>query len=260
VSPVRTGPSGRRERAARRAAAARDRARRRWAARERLGASDCEAIRPGLIAQPANAASSLAYVVAGGWVIRRTGRRADLDAGFGARAGAALVATGLGSVAYHGPCPPGARWVHDASLAALLVGVVAHDVVELAGHPPARDAALHGAGALVIGGLLAARPEGSNAIAAAVATAGLAGEVALARRGARHRWRLAAALLGLGVAANLATGTGAPGCRPRSILQGHALWHAATAAAFAVWAVDAAGSVSRSAGRPAATPPGRRPG
>ena len=38
-----------------------------------LGGSDCEVLRDGLLGQPANALSSLAYVVAAGYVLRRGG-------------------------------------------------------------------------------------------------------------------------------------------------------------------------------------------
>ena len=37
------------------------------------------------------------------------------------------------------------------------------------------------------------------------------------------------------IAANLLTRTGAPLCRPASLLQGHAAWHVLTAAAIALW-------------------------
>ena len=36
-----------------------------------LGGSDCEAVRDAVLAQPVNSLSSLAYVAAGAWVLRR---------------------------------------------------------------------------------------------------------------------------------------------------------------------------------------------
>ena len=78
---------------------------------------DCERIRPGLVGQPANTASSLAFVVAA-IPIARAGRRS------GQRAWTAVaVATaveGLGSVAYHGPGGPWAKRLHDGGLVALV--------------------------------------------------------------------------------------------------------------------------------------------
>jgi hypothetical protein len=75
-----------------------------------LGASDCEIVRDGLLGQPANGLSSLAYVVAGAYVLRRDAPVA---------LGLALVAVGAGSVMYHGPMPSGAEAVHDGSIAVL---------------------------------------------------------------------------------------------------------------------------------------------
>lgn len=85
-----------------------------------LGGADCERIRAGLLAQPVNAVSSLAYVAVGLWLLgrMRTGgsRRTILVAG-----GATLVAVGVGSFAYHGPQPEWADTAHDASIAGLLL-------------------------------------------------------------------------------------------------------------------------------------------
>lgn len=38
---------------------------------ETLGDGDCEALRPGPIGQPVNTVTSLAYVAAGAWLLRR---------------------------------------------------------------------------------------------------------------------------------------------------------------------------------------------
>jgi hypothetical protein len=75
-----------------------------------LGGSDCEALRDGLLGQPINTLSSLAYVAAGAYVLRRGGPAAPAWA---------LGAVGVGSVLYHGPMPPGAEAVHDGAIVAL---------------------------------------------------------------------------------------------------------------------------------------------
>jgi hypothetical protein len=83
-----------------------------------LGAGDCERLHDGLIAQPVNTASALAYVAVGAWLI---GRR---RVGFGL----AVAAAGVGSVDYHGSGSPAARLLHDGGLYAV-VGLVAwHEV------------------------------------------------------------------------------------------------------------------------------------
>jgi hypothetical protein len=140
-----------------------------------LGGSDCEALHEGLLGQPANGVSSLAYVVAAGYVLRRGGP---------AGPALALALVGVGSVLYHGPMTPGAELVHDGSLIAVPLAAI---------------------------GVAARRRTFPRPPAAAL--------VALAA----------------GVAVNVLSRTGAPLCRPDSLLQGHAVWHVLTAAGAALW-------------------------
>jgi hypothetical protein len=79
-----------------------------------LGAGDCERLHDGLIAQPVNTASALAYVAVGAWLV---GRRQPVF-------GLAVAAAGVGSVDFHGPGSPAARLLHDGGLSAV-VGFVA---------------------------------------------------------------------------------------------------------------------------------------
>ena len=81
-----------------------------------LGASDCEALRDGLLGQPVNSLSSLAYVAAGAYVLRRGGPAAPAWA---------LGAVGAGSVLYHGPMPPGAEALHDGAIVGLVAAACA---------------------------------------------------------------------------------------------------------------------------------------
>jgi hypothetical protein len=85
-----------------------------------VATSDCEAIRPGLIGQPANTLSSLAFVAAAvpiARAARRRGRRGWLAVAL------AAAAEGAGSVAYHGPGGRAAKHMHDAGLVALVLTV-----------------------------------------------------------------------------------------------------------------------------------------
>jgi len=88
-----------------------------------LGAGDCERLHDGLVAQPVNTASALAYVAVGAWLV---GRRRTVF-------GLAVAAAGVGSVDYHGPGSPAARLLHEGGLYAV-VGLLAwHELTRRAG-------------------------------------------------------------------------------------------------------------------------------
>jgi hypothetical protein len=205
-----------------------------WRRRRRLGESDCEEIRSGLIAQPANAVSSLAYVAGGAWVAARGVQSGQPAA---VAFGGLLGAVGVGSVLYHGPCPPGAQAAHDASLAAALGLVVLHNTAAMTG----RDRTVPGG--VQLGAAAAAAipvlPRGrfTNLVAAVLGVAAIATE-ALSVRDHRPAPPAAAAAgtLALGALLNVLSRTGGPLCRPKSVLQGHAAWHVLSAFSFTSWA------------------------
>ncbi len=205
-----------------------------WRRRRRLGESDCEEIRSGFIAQPVNALSSVAYVAGGGWVVAR-GARAGRPAAVAF--GGLLGAVGAGSVLYHGPCPPGAQQAHDASLAAALGLVVLHNTAAISGrHSLARGAAQTAA---AIAAAVPVLPRGrfTNQVAAVLGIAAVTTE-ALSVRSHHPRGPAAAAAgtLALGALINVLSRTGGPLCRPKSLIQGHAVWHVLSAVSLAAWA------------------------
>jgi hypothetical protein len=71
---------------------------------------DCELIRHGLLAQPVNTVSALAFVLAAWWLWRRDRRGIA----------AVLAAAGLGSMWFHAQPSGAASWAHDVGLYALL--------------------------------------------------------------------------------------------------------------------------------------------
>lgn len=102
-----------------------------------MAESDCEQLRSGWLAQPANALSSAAFAVVGCWVLLRSRaagpRRAFLFVG-----GLTMIATSVGSVAYHGPQPGWAHAVHDgstATLVALITGATLWHLVAASRRP-----------------------------------------------------------------------------------------------------------------------------
>ena len=173
-----------------------------------LGAGDCERLHDGLIAQPVNTASALAYVAVGAWLAGRAvhggpGRRPLLV--FGLAAGLA----GVGSVDYHGPGSPAARLLHDGGLYAV-VGLVAwHEVARRVGRARRGRVELPWS------------------------------ELPWARWAPRRRTAYLAALAATaaGAACWWAGRTASPWCDPDSLLQGHAAWHLVGAAALACWAL-----------------------
>lgn len=87
-----------------------------------MAESDCERLRSGWLAQPANGVSSLTYVAVGLgllWGCWQPGaRRNVLAAG-----GAGMIVVGVGSFAFHGPQPDWAHPVHNGSVVALVAAM-----------------------------------------------------------------------------------------------------------------------------------------
>ena len=191
-----------------------------------VAAADCERCRTGPIAQPANTWSSLAYVVAGAVLLRRSGLRVPGRAAPTAReaVGWAAVATGLGSVAYHGPGTAAGRYAHDASLISLLGTMAVDDLEVLAG----RDASPAALPVIPTVAALAAHPRSS---ATTQVVAGALAAVAGTGRAVRHGGApvVGIGLMAVGAALHALGRTGGPLCRPGSRLQPHAVWHVATA-------------------------------
>ena len=188
----------------------------------------CEAIRDDLLRQPANALSSLAFVVAGGAAYIR--RRA-LPAGSRERAlapalTATLVALGAGSLAYHGTLTFAGQLLDVQGmylLGLLLVG----GALWRAGTLTGRQAAVALVAALVA--LIAAQvafPEARRWLFALVVVPGILLE--WRRAPASRPLRLAVAVLLIAYAVWVADDRGW-WCEPTSWLQGHALWHLLTA-------------------------------
>lgn len=213
-----------------------------------LALADCERVRPGLLAQPANTLSSLAFIVAGLALVAmaRSARRAapDLVAGPVRRrllaVGLAVGMVGLGSVVYHAGLGAAGQLLHDLGLflaplvvlvltvvpdrprgalrAIMLATVIA--AATMAVWPPTGVWVGAGTGVAAIGAVVLRWPAGSSG------------------RVRSETSRLVAAV-GLGVTAGVLYWLGRTGgvwCHPDSWLQPHAGWHLAAAAAMAVFA------------------------
>lgn len=207
-----------------------------------LGETDCEEIGDGLFNQPVNTLSSGVYTVFGLWLIWRALRSRSDERSIEVFYGLALASVGIGSVAFHGPVPPGARLLHDLSIAAVLAVIAARNSGVLLGWDKRRilGAAL---GTIIVVGIIMELAPDLGIIAAglvglgAVITEGLvyrAGHRRFSRRVARLL-TAAVVLLALAGIFNLLGRTGGPICDPDSFFQGHAVWHVLTAGAFMLY-------------------------
>jgi hypothetical protein len=195
------------------------------------------------VAQPVNAASSLAFVVAGAAMVAGADRvgGADRAAGPGAEAavGWAAVAAGLGSVAYHGPGTGAGRYVHDATLVGLLATVVVADLGRITGRPTPRGVLA----AVPVLALAAAVPRWSlqtQAVVGVAATVSESVRIAALPSTTAGRWRhrVAGVVAGAGALGHVLGRSGGPWCRPESRLQPHAFWHLAMAVSLGLRALD----------------------
>jgi hypothetical protein len=83
-----------------------------------LAEADCERLHSGWLAQPANAVSTLAFVMIGSWLLLGS-RRAGAGRGALIAGGVAMIGAGVGSLAYHGPQPGWADLLHGGSVVAM---------------------------------------------------------------------------------------------------------------------------------------------
>jgi len=177
-------------------------------------AADCEAIASGFLGQPINALSTIAFLVAGAWLVWQRSRTRWI--------GIALMATGAGSFLFHGPMPAGNEWAHDVSLAWLLALIAA---VGTRWKGLSRIPLL-----LVLAAVMAFAPIAADPIAVVLSV------VAVGSILWRERSSATIAPILLVGAAGLygrLGATGGPLCDPNSLLQPHAVWHLAAATGVA---------------------------
>lgn len=213
-------------------------------------ASDCEAPAGGAVAQPANAWSSLAFALAGAWILGRAlrgthGRTPEL-----AVFAAAVAANAVGSFAYHATASSWGHWAHDMSIYAVLAFVAIHDVGTLRAWNRRAMLVRYAVCLAVLGAVRALAPATTDALAALVAVGAASGEALAFRAGLRPRPRdgftlhLAAWLLaiGAGIAGSvsfLLGSSASPLCNPTSRFQWHAAWHVLQAVAMVAYAYAA---------------------
>ncbi len=181
-----------------------------------MGAAvDCEAIGLGLLGQPVNALSSLALVVAGLVVLGRDRLMAS-----------ALAATGVGSFLFHGPLAPGGEWIHDVTLAWLILVVA----IKSRGW----ERRFGAIGLAAIAPVFYVAPALADPFTAALVVVTL---LLLVSDSRRIDTLGPIALLAVSAIVGRLGSSGGPLCDPGSVLQTHALWHVGAAVAVAWWAI-----------------------
>ncbi len=185
-----------------------------------MGATvDCEAIGLGLLGQPVNALSSLALVVAG-FVVLAWDRWVS----------GALAATGVGSFLFHGPLAPGGEWIHDVTLAWLIL------VVGLKSRGWERR--FGSLGLAAIAPVFYVLPALADPLTVALVVVTL---LLLVSESRRFDTLGPIALLAVSAIVGRLGATGGPWCDPESVVQTHALWHVGAAVAVAWWTVGHGG-------------------
>ncbi len=180
---------------------------------------DCERIREAFLGQPVNSMTTL-VIVAAGIVVWQLPRMRWV--------GAAVAATGLGSLAFHGPMPPWSQWAHDVPLLWL--------VLLVAGWGRSWERWTQLPALLAISVSIALIPALVDPLAVVFTVAAV---VSLLHRD--RTWATIGPLLLLGAVALFGRlgATGGPLCNPDSMLQPHAVWHIGAAVSVAWWALGA---------------------
>jgi hypothetical protein len=179
-------------------------------------AADCERIVGGFWGQPVNTLTCVGFLV-GALLIWR-GRRDPVMTWL-------VAAVGLGSIAFHGPMPPGSEYLHDLSIVAALAWIGLTELRKREWWP----LALPAAGLASVAPVLADPSQGLLA----------SGVILLQLRATRRRRPrlLAVGVLAAGALIGTLSRTGGPLCDPDSWWQGHGVWHLAAAGALTLWAL-----------------------
>lgn len=210
-----------------------------------LAESDCEQLRDGLLAQPANAVSSFAFVIAGVWLllgIRSSARTVRPRVVTYACLG---IAAGFGSVAFHGIQGEWAQLAHDLTLVAVALLILAMRIDDLYVQHRIWPVLLISMVALAAA-LMLWQPALGGPLQAVTLTIAVTGEVWFRRT---HRqldtvestvgYRVAGGAIATAAVVYALSRTGSVWCQPTSLLQGHALWHVLGAVAFTAFAIAA---------------------
>jgi hypothetical protein len=183
-----------------------------------------------------NAVSSLAYVVVGVIVLYSVFRSEEEERTVRSVFGSLLIATGIGSLLFHGPQGPASRVIHDSTFILTVLFIALTNLAGLFGLSRRVQWAVFSlTGALTIV-TLGLTPSSTNLLAGASVVLLIAGDALGHRAGAiRMRWWAASVTaMAMAMVLFIVGRTGGPLCDSASLFQGHALWHVLSAGAL--WA------------------------
>jgi len=204
-----------------------------------LGDSDCEAIDGGLLAQPANALSSLAFTIVGLALIPWALSAPDAERRVRGAVVAGLVLTGIGSLLYHGPQGPGSQFAHDISFLVVLLVIGVADIAAGSGRSMLWSWTVTTVLVVTTVVALVAFPTATNLFTGGTLVVVVIGDILLHRGGHRSQpwYAIAMGAMLVAIGAFVFGRSGAWLCDPSSHLQAHAAWHLVGAIALGSYAV-----------------------
>jgi hypothetical protein len=207
---------------------------------------DCEQVVSGFLGQPANAVSSLAFLVSAAGVLLLAFRRERATRTALLVFAIAVLANAAGSFARHGPDPSWAEWAHDVAIMAVLLFVAIHALGRSQRWSSRFEIGAYATCLAAVGLGLALIHGASDPFAGTLAAGAVAGEIATvsgerrnpprALRGVAVARSVGLAAIALGGIAFLLGRSGSPLCRPESLFQWHAVWHVLVAVALVAYA------------------------
>lgn len=208
---------------------------------------DCERIVSGFLGQPANAVSSLAFLVSAAWILTLAFRRESTPRVALFVFAIAVAANAVGSFALHGPDPSWAQWAHDLAIMAVLLFIVVHAFGRMLGWRPTVQIGAYAIGLVAVGLGLAAFHGASDPFAGTLAAGAVVGEATTSsserrgpppagRRSGSVARRIGLVAIAMGGVAYLLGQTGSPLCRPESLFQWHSIWHVLVAVSLVAYA------------------------